>query len=392
MLQLAYLPDPPVVQILTMLVRRCTPGFMDVPYKWHPDIVDVQMFRIGSFVIAGVPGEFTTMSGRRLREALQVTLVKQGVQNPQVVIAGLSNLYTQYIATPEEYTAQRYEAASTIYGPQTLPAYIDAFQKLVPHLINGTAAPPGPNPPDFVDKQFEGLAPPGVDLVLPGHHLGQVIKQPNTSYFLRSGTQETVVNCTFYGSNPRQALRRGGTFLEIQRQNAGGSWTTIANDNAISTRLYWNKVEVLQQDGVLRNEMAADEQTVKPPGFEVPTHLRSAFSIAERVSGRRVSPGLLAECLAKEQRAGQRRCTYDDASLPAAAWQPAAQESSLRDAGLLYHSEITVQWRPAEHSATAPKLETGLYRITYHGDAMHANKEVTSFNGTSEAFRLVVES
>ena len=38
-------------------------GYMDVPWKWHPDIVDVQIFRIGSFVIAGVPGEFTTMAG-----------------------------------------------------------------------------------------------------------------------------------------------------------------------------------------------------------------------------------------------------------------------------------------------------------------------------------------
>lgn len=66
-------------------------GYMDVPWKWHPDIVDVQIFRIGSFVIAGVPGEFTTMAGRRLREALHATLVKEGVLHPTVVIAGLSN-------------------------------------------------------------------------------------------------------------------------------------------------------------------------------------------------------------------------------------------------------------------------------------------------------------
>ena len=198
------------------------------------------------------------------------------------------------------------------------------------------------------------------------------------------------MNCTFYGSNPRQALRRGGTFLEVQRQNAGGIWTTIANDNAISTRLYWNKVEVLHQDSSSDQEVAADESTVKPQ-FEVPKHLRSAFSIAERVSGRRVSPALLEGCLAKEQRPGQRRCTYDEASLPVTAWQPAAQESSLRDAGPLYHSEITISWHPAEHSTTAEKLATGLYRIIYHGDAMHIDKQVTSFNGTSNAFRLVVE-
>ena len=84
-------------------------GYMDVPWLWHPEIVDIQLFRIGGLVIAGVPGEFTTMSGRRLRESLHAALVREGLPNSKVVIAGLTNLYTQYIATPEEYEAQRYE-------------------------------------------------------------------------------------------------------------------------------------------------------------------------------------------------------------------------------------------------------------------------------------------
>ena len=47
-----------------------------------------------------------------------------------VVIAGLSNTYTDYITTPEEYSVQRYEGASTIYGPYTLVAYIQEFNRL----------------------------------------------------------------------------------------------------------------------------------------------------------------------------------------------------------------------------------------------------------------------
>jgi neutral ceramidase len=39
-------------------------------------------------------------------------------------LAGLSNTYTHYITTFEEYEKQRYEAASTIYGPHTLLAYL----------------------------------------------------------------------------------------------------------------------------------------------------------------------------------------------------------------------------------------------------------------------------
>ena len=47
-----------------------------------------------------------------------------------MVIAGLSNTYADYIVTPEEYSVQRYEGGSTIYGPYTLPAYIQEFNKL----------------------------------------------------------------------------------------------------------------------------------------------------------------------------------------------------------------------------------------------------------------------
>jgi hypothetical protein len=40
------------------------------------------------------------------------------------VIAGLSNTYSSYITTPEEYAVQRYEGGFTLYGQHTLDAYI----------------------------------------------------------------------------------------------------------------------------------------------------------------------------------------------------------------------------------------------------------------------------
>lgn len=44
----------------------------------------------------------------------------------RVVLAGLTNTYSSYITTFEEYGVQRYEGASTIFGPHTLDAYIQA--------------------------------------------------------------------------------------------------------------------------------------------------------------------------------------------------------------------------------------------------------------------------
>lgn len=57
--------------------------------------------------------EFTTMAGRRLREAVKEMLIANGNgeynDNTHIVIAGLTNTYSQYITTYEEYQAQRYE-------------------------------------------------------------------------------------------------------------------------------------------------------------------------------------------------------------------------------------------------------------------------------------------
>lgn len=78
------------------------------------------------------------------------------------MIAGPANTYSHYIATKEEYSVQRYEGASTIYGPctcighgsgnlwvehattlDTLDAYIHEYGQLVPYLApNVTNKPP----------------------------------------------------------------------------------------------------------------------------------------------------------------------------------------------------------------------------------------------------------
>ncbi|XP_030191310.1 neutral ceramidase isoform X2 [Lynx canadensis] len=81
-------------------------GELTKPHPWHPDIVDVQMITVGSLAIIAIPGEFTTMSGRRLREAVQAEFATYGMQNTTAVISGLCNVYTHYITTFEEYQGE----------------------------------------------------------------------------------------------------------------------------------------------------------------------------------------------------------------------------------------------------------------------------------------------
>ena len=44
----------------------------------QPAIVEIQILRVGQLVILCVPGELTTMAGRRLREAVQLQVMAQG--------------------------------------------------------------------------------------------------------------------------------------------------------------------------------------------------------------------------------------------------------------------------------------------------------------------------
>ncbi|XP_036294350.1 neutral ceramidase isoform X3 [Pipistrellus kuhlii] len=81
-------------------------GELSKPHPWHPDIVDVQIITLGSLAITAVPGELTTMSGRRFREAIKAEFATYGMRDMTVVISGLCNVYTHYIATYEEYQGE----------------------------------------------------------------------------------------------------------------------------------------------------------------------------------------------------------------------------------------------------------------------------------------------
>lgn len=52
------------------------------------------------------------------RQAVRSKLISSGVleNDAYVVIAGPANTYAHYVATLEEYSVQRYEGASTIFG------------------------------------------------------------------------------------------------------------------------------------------------------------------------------------------------------------------------------------------------------------------------------------
>jgi neutral ceramidase len=92
-----------------------------------PHVLPMQLLDIGGVAIAGVPAEFNSMAGLRLKQSLRDAF---GNSLSHVAIAGYCNGYSSYVSTREEYTAQHYEGASTLYGPATLEAYQQSFVEL----------------------------------------------------------------------------------------------------------------------------------------------------------------------------------------------------------------------------------------------------------------------
>lgn len=122
-------------------------GEMKYPYQWTPEIIPTQIIQIGGIVLASLPAEFTTMSGRRMRESIREVYQQHG-QSVRIILAGLGNTYSNYVATFEgkcyrsccpsdcltmsrpEYQVQRYEGGSTLFGPYTLDVSMISFETI----------------------------------------------------------------------------------------------------------------------------------------------------------------------------------------------------------------------------------------------------------------------
>lgn len=237
-------------------------GEIDVPYAWVPSVLPIQILRVGQLIILSVPGELTTMAGRRLREAVKSVLTSGGneeFRNVHVVIAGFSNTYSQYITTYEEYQIQRYEGASTLYGPHTLSGYIQEFKKLAESLLSGKTIPPGPQPPDLLDIQISLLPPVALDSTPLGSKFGDVsVNVPSNSTFNKGD----VVTVTFHSACPRNDLLTEGTFALVERLDGEGTWIPAYDDDDFCLLFKWSRPSPLSAESYATIEWRIPETAV----------------------------------------------------------------------------------------------------------------------------------
>ncbi len=241
-------PSPAQVQCQAPKPVLLDVGEINPP--WAPRTLPIQILRLGRVFILAPPSEFSTMAGRRLRSVAEGIIASAGVQDAVVLIAGLANAYSGYTVTEEEYTAQRYEGASTMYGPHQLAAYTQEFSRILSAMLAGQPVDPGTL--DKTPNTLSFLTPVVVDGHPIGKPFGTVLAAPAASY-----PPGSAVEVTFVCSNPRNDLRTGGTFLNVEAQQPDGTWAVVAVDADWETRFTWTPHSIDQSDCTVRWEIPA---------------------------------------------------------------------------------------------------------------------------------------
>lgn len=200
----------------------------------YPRILPFQIFVLGELAIVSAPSEMTTMAGRRLEAAVQKELSSIGVKD--VVIAGLANAYSGYVTTPEEYDWQRYEGGHTIFGPNTLPAYLQIYTRLSKGIATNTFTAHGPNPPDLLNHQWLSPAPVLYDDKYIWEYFGQVIHDANDHYEVGRDHVKVV----FRSGHPKNNYQHQGSFFNIERR-VNGKWQRYLTDNELTTQFHWRR-------------------------------------------------------------------------------------------------------------------------------------------------------
>jgi neutral ceramidase len=199
---------------------------VDIPVDL-PTAVPLTVARIGDRLIGTIPGEPTKQTGARTRKALIRASAGSGVK--RALISGLTNEFTSYYATAEEYDAQHYEGAATLYGRATAAAVEEVLAELAAALA---VRRPAPAPHDY--DQTNGVADSGGPYP-EGAEEAQPLAQPDDRA-RRLGAP------TFsWRGGPRgydRPLDRA--FIRVQRKAGTGrrAWRTVDRDNN-GLRILW---------------------------------------------------------------------------------------------------------------------------------------------------------
>jgi neutral ceramidase len=188
-----------------------------------PNVHPVSLMRIGPLAVAAYPTEIATVAGRRIRKAIAAVA---GAEAPAgVIIAGLTNSYNSYLATPEEYDYCSYFGSFTLWGREQLALYRKVGDELARSVYGGAALPP---------RGAEPAAPspgtPNQPSVRATPNAGDTVTEPAQAV-KRFG----LASWRFAGGDPAIDAPRGRSFvsLEFDRDGDSAGFVRVADEDSV---------------------------------------------------------------------------------------------------------------------------------------------------------------
>ncbi len=191
----------------------------------------LQFLRLGKLLLAALPFEPTTMSGIEIEKLLKERFESHGIES--VLVVGYANGYAGYLSTPDEYSLQHYEGASTHFGPLSLPAVLQNFLFLADLWQESGDAVYGLPPQASTAPRWQNSRRKKRDLPYDYLKIGQVLRQPRKTYPLGE-----VIEVRFRGHRPTLIPFPAPLILSIERW-MDGRWQPYLTDVDPETRIEW---------------------------------------------------------------------------------------------------------------------------------------------------------
>lgn len=139
------------------------------------------------------------------------------------------------------------QAASTLYGPYTLSAYIQEFKKLAAAMAKGEKPPKnnGLQPPDLSPVLLRLLPQPTGDKTPPGKNFGDVALDILLPSKRSSFTKGDKPIAAFWSANPRNDLLTEGTFAAVEMLD-GKQWNPVYDDDDFCLFFKWRMDNISQ--------------------------------------------------------------------------------------------------------------------------------------------------
>ena len=196
-------------------------GFEPIHQRINPDadfpqIIPMQLIRINDVGVLALPFEITVESGRRIASA-----VENAGDVATAVVSSLANDHCDYLTTPEEYSAQFYEGASTIFGPRQLEFMAASARDLAADLAKSGAVADVPAQRHFdfsVHRYYAAPTPVSVGRVL------------GTARFVEATPDEDAYWSMEWTDVTPGDLNWHEPLVRVEAEQPDGTWTPVADD------------------------------------------------------------------------------------------------------------------------------------------------------------------